>query len=247
MAVPFYIRKTLDKVGLLDHARSLKYNLLGKNSWDVFKPADPRTEIATLRCFDWLAQRNLLEGTDYFEFGIFRGFNLWFTQAYARSQGIKDMRFIGYDSFFGLPPVEGIDKGGPFYEGGFSSYREEVETYFNRFGVDWEKTKLVQGFFEDSLNQKTIDSYQLRSCALCVVDCDLYSSTVTVLDFVLPFLKDSSIIYFDDWTDFGGGEKKGEPKAFAEFLEKNKETVSAEEFEDFLAIGSKGKAFIIHR
>ena len=54
--------------------------------------------------------------------------------------GITDMHFVGFDSFLGLPDVTGIDEGGPFKAGDFSAYREEVETHFNKFGVDWSVT-----------------------------------------------------------------------------------------------------------
>ena len=198
---------------MLEQARAAKYKLLGKNQWSVFKPADPRTQVSTLLCFDWLQERDLLEGTDYFEFGIFRGFNLWFVQAYAKARGLTNMRFAGFDSFFGLPPVEGIDAGGSFKEGGFSSYREEVETYYKRYGVDWDKTMLVQGFYEDSLNNQTIEKFKLRKCALCVIDCDLYSSTVSVLNFVAPLLADTSVLYFDDWIDFWSVRREGRTKS----------------------------------
>jgi hypothetical protein len=184
---------------------------------------------------------------DYLEFGIFRGFNLWYAQAYARSIGISDMRYFGFDSFFGIPPVSGVDAGGVFKEGDFSAYRDEVEEFLSRYGVDWQRTFLIPGFFDDSLTVETARKYRLRSCSLCVVDCDLYSSAVSVLRFVEPLLADRAILYFDDWDDFGGHTDKGEPKAFDEFLQHNRQKLSAEPFQDLRASGGKGKAFVIRR
>jgi O-methyltransferase len=242
-----FVRKVLRRAGLFDKARALKKRLTGRQVTNEFKPADPRLLVSMYRCLHWLADRDLLAGSDYLEFGIFRGFNLWYTQALARAMGVRGMRFFGFDSFFGIPPVDGVDKDGPFREGDFSAYRDEVEAFLTRYGVDWGQTFLVEGFFEDSLNRETLTKHALRRCSLCVVDCDLYSSSTAVLRFVEPLLGDQSILFFDDWEDFGKGAVKGEPKAFAEFLERNAQVLEARPFEDLVALGGKGKAFVIHR
>jgi O-methyltransferase len=242
-----FVRKMLRNVGLLDSARRLKQRLTRYHPTMEFKPADPRLLTSTLRCFQWLLENNLAEGSDYLEFGIFRGFNLWYSQSLARAFGVKDMRFFGFDSFFGIPPVNGIDAGGAFREGDFSAYKDDVHAALTRFGVDWNNTFLIEGFFENSLNQATIKQYALRRSSFCVVDCDLYSSTVTVLNFIAPLLGDPCLLYFDDWADYGPDQSKGEPRAFAEFLERNAHVFDVEPFIDFRAIGGKGKAFVLHR
>ena len=219
----------------------------GPRVWEDFRPADPRTQISTLTCFGWLRERGRLEGTDYFEFGIFRGFNLWFVQAFARAMAVMDMRFVGFDSFSGLPRLEGIDCGGSFARGDFRASRPEVEAYFTHFGVDWNTTVLVEGLYRTTLNAATSERYALRRCALCVVDCDLYASTVPVLSFVRPLLATESVIFFDDWEDFEGGAARGEPRAFAEFMPDHAAEFSAEAFVDLPPLGGKGKAFVLRR
>jgi O-methyltransferase len=243
----FLLRKMARRIGLLDRARSIKRRFTGGPSVAEFRPADPRLLVSTLRCLQWLLEHRLAEGSDYLEFGIFRGFNLWYTQAASRALGVRDMRFFGFDSFFGIPPVEGVDKGGAFHEGDFSAYKDHVERWLTHYGADWSKTFLVEGFFDQSLTQKTREEYSLRRCSFCVVDCDLYSSTVPVLKFIEPLLGETSLLFFDDWADFGGDEAKGEPKAFAEFMSRNAAVFDAELFEDFLQIGGKGKAFVMRR
>src|SRR5205823_4802278 len=106
----------LKRVGLLESARSIKKKLGGPPP-DDFNPGNPRTCVPTAKCFQWLHESGLAEGSDYLEFGIFRGFNLWFAQATARLASVSDMRYFGFDSFFGLPPITGIDRGGCFEEG----------------------------------------------------------------------------------------------------------------------------------
>lgn len=245
MTLKFRLRKTLHRLGLLHMLRRVKKRFV--RAENAFKPSDPRVLISTAKCLDWLAAQGLAEGSDYLEFGIFRGFNLWFAQAYARSLGVNDMRFFGFDSFFGLPPIEEIDNTGPFLEGDFSAYRDEVEKFLTRFGVDWTRTHLVEGFFDRTLTPATREKHGLRRCGFAVVDCDLYTSTVDVLKFLPPLLGHKTLLFFDDWDDFGDGANRGEPRAFAEFTETHAASIRVEPFRDLKALGGKGKAFMVER
>jgi len=238
----FAVRKALHSAGVLHRVRELRGR---RTQRPLFNPADPRTQIATVTCVDWLHQQGLLEGSDVLEFGIFRGFNVWFTQAYCRAKGISDLRWFGFDSFFGLPEIAGPDASGAFKEGEFSAYREDVEYYFNRFGVDWSRTVLVDGFFSDTLNENTRARHQVRNCALAIVDCDLYSSTVEVLNFLEGLLAPSAVLYFDDWDDFRSTDQ-GEPRAFKEFADRTGSQFSVVELELPPGI-TKGKAFNLRR
>lgn len=235
------IRKALRTTGLLEQARAIKKRFYYREN--AFKPADPRLLISTNACFAWLRERDLLEGRDYMEFGIYRGFNVWYAQAQLRSWGIKDCNFYGYDSFFGLPPVEGIDAGGAFAEGDFYASKEEVEIFLNRFNTDWERTRLIPGFFSESLTPENKAAHNNRPFSLCVVDCDLYSSAVEVLSYIESMVADNSIIWFDDWGDYGDDPEKGEQLAFKEFLEKNS-SISAEAF---TVDGGSGHGFILNK
>jgi len=237
----FAVRKALHKAGVLHAVRKLK----GSGERPLFNPADPRTQMSTLTCLDWLSSRGLLEGTDVLEFGIFRGFNVWFSQAYCRLRGVRDVRFFGFDSFFGLPEISGVDSRGTFHEGEFSAYKADVEHYFTRFSVDWTQTFLVEGFFSETLNPATIQRLSVRPCSLAVVDCDLYSSTVEVLNFLEGLLCPVSVIYFDDWRDFGNVDA-GEPLAFREFQERTAARFRTEDIPLTPGI-TKGKAFALYR
>jgi len=238
----FTLRKALHKAGVLHSLRGLRGH---RTKRPLFSPADARTPIATLACVDWLHQQGVLEGTDIMEFGIFRGFNMWFTQAYCRAKGISDLRWLGFDSFFGLPKIDGSDASGGFVEGEFSAYREDVEYYFNRFGIDWSRTFLIDGFFSDTLNEKTRARCQIRNCALAIVDCDLYSSTVEVLTFLEGLLAPLAVVYFDDWGDFKSADQ-GEPRAFREFEDRTRSQFNVVELQLPAGI-TKGKAFTLRR
>ncbi|MCG2718374.1 MAG: methyltransferase, partial [Nanoarchaeota archaeon] len=73
--------------------------------------------------------------------------------------------------------------------------------------------------------------------------CDLYESTVLVLDFITEYIQDGTIIIFDDWFSFRGNPNRGEQKAFKEWLKKNPSIKTTE----FYRFGWHGNSFITHR
>ena len=235
MSRPF-IRKLLRKLRLWNLA-----NFIRRKFTPLFLPAKPNLLIAVNKSFRWSLERNLIQGTDYLEFGIFRGFTLWYAQALAQDMGIPDMRFFGFDSFQGLPALKGVDQKGGFREGDFHSSRKEVEFFLNQQKTDWGKTFLVEGWFEKTLTPEARKKYGLRRCSVCVIDCDLYESTRLVLEFIEPIIAEQSIILFDDWFDFGDDPKKGQQKAFFEFLERNRHI----RHEPFVTARYDGQGFIL--
>ena len=82
----------------------------------------------------------------------------------------------------------------------------------------------------------------IKKAALIWVDCDLYESTVPVLNFITDYVQDGTIIVFDDWFSFKGNLNMGEQRAFREWLKKNP-SIRATEFHRF----ATGNSFILHR
>lgn len=222
-----WLKNLLIRLDLLQHYYFLRYGLKYRikaalsPKEEEFYTLSPPLLIAINSCFKKAQALNILENTDYMEFGIFRGFAFWYAQAIAKDSNVSNMRFFGFDSFQGLPKIKGLDIGSDFSKGDFKCGRELVEKRLNQFGVDWKKTFLIEGFFSDSLNDKTKQHYELRSCSICVVDCDLYEAARDTLKFVGPLLSNNSFLIFDDWNCNKADSEKGERKAFAEFLENN--------------------------
>lgn len=182
------------------------------------------------------------EAGDYYEFGLFRGYTFWSAQDACRRLGLKRLSFYGFDSFQGLPEVEGEDRAGElFFRGQFKCGKDQVEAFLSERGVDWSRTHLIEGFYSDSLNDETRQRYPFRPVTAAFIDCDLYSSTREVLSWLSDLIVDGSILLFDDWRSFGNESAVGQPKAFREFLEARPH-LRAEPYLDF---SYHGRGFVI--
>ncbi len=180
---------------------------------------------------------------DYLEFGVFNGRSFAaaydaFSRAYRQvierygflmSEDVKGwinerwsaMRFWGFDSFEGLPSVKGVDTGGPFKQGDYACSLESVESNLRRSGVDLDRVRLVKGWYDEVLDDAALARFEGRKASVIHVDCDLYESAKTVLDFCTPLIMDGTVVIFDDWFQFRGHPDKGEQRAFREWLISN--------------------------
>jgi hypothetical protein len=153
---------------------------------------------------------------DYLEFGVARGTSLISAYETARSFGVA-MRFHAFDSFEGLPASEGD------FVAGDMSYPEAVfRRFVHKAGVRTDALTTTAGFFDKSLSTERADDLEIQRGKAHVVhvDCDLYSSTVPVLDFIGGFLGVGSVVIFDDWFSFEEQARPwehGEQRAFAEW------------------------------
>ena len=111
----------------------------------------------------------------------------------------------------------------------------------NSKGVDWSKTFLINGYFEQSLTKITKDKYPMNKIAVALIDCDLYSSTVQVLKFIQQMIKDHTILMFDDWNCFDKDDEKGQRRAFKEFLENNTQLKA----QPLFSYGVYGQVFVM--
>jgi hypothetical protein len=161
---------------------------------------------------------------------------------FAQRNNLKAMRFYGFDSFEGLPAIKGTDEGGEFREGQYSLSLDQFKELISKRGVRLDKVNLVKGWYEKVLNGDTRQRLSTKKAAFVFIDCDLYESTVPVLNFIMDYLQSGTVIAFDDWHSFKGSPEKGEQKAFNEWLRRNP-AVEALEFRKF---GWSGNSFILH-
>lgn len=202
---------------------------------------------------------------DYIEFGVYSGgsfieaFNT-LKHAFGPHQKIhgertkKDedemkriwdkMRFIAFDSFQGLPQLDGIDKEAHDFEKGKYSCSEEIfrKNIKNR-GVSLNKVIVVPGLFNDTCTKDTIEKYNIKKVAIVHIDCDLYSSTKIALEFIKPLITDGTIIIFDDWFCFRGNPNLGEQRAFFEWKESMPDWI----FSEYQKAGPWTNSFIANK
>ena len=187
-----------------------------------FAPAGRELPEAVEKSFTYADETGVLSSGDYCEFGVFKGYTFLHAQKVAGRYPTDKMRFFGFDSFEGLPPPKGADLvtdgPQPFYEGQYATSMEYVTAQLEKGGADWSRTFLVAGYFNDSLTSKEVADHNIEEIAIALVDCDLYSSTVDVLDFLDSRLIDGSVVLMDDWKSYGDATDKGQPQAMREFL-----------------------------
>lgn len=181
---------------------------------------------------------------DYLEFGVDTGKS--FTAAYhiAQKYNLPSMKFYAFDSFQGLPESKGVDKEvEQFKKGEYACSEEQFRENLRKKGVDMAKVTTVPGWYDNTLNDATKKKLPLKSAAVVWIDCDLYESTVPVLNFLTDYAQDGTILIFDDWFCFRGNPGRGEQRAFREWLERNPSITASEYYKH----GFWGNSFILHR
>jgi hypothetical protein len=179
---------------------------------------------------------NQVEG-DYLEFGVWQGRSFaaaYHALMYNRRRQLAAAhetpefrrwketapRFFAFDSFEGLPGGPG-ERHGDYHEGAYQCSEDRFKANLVTAGVDLKHVVTVPGYYDRTLNAETKARYGLRKAAVVMIDCDLYESTVPVLDFITDLVGQGTILIFDDWFRFRGSPRYGEQRACREWLEKN--------------------------
>ena len=188
-----------------------------------------------IRCAASFAAWNQVPG-DYLEFGVFRGQS--FSEAYhsiwRNRQKVRQFvatkeiekwiqerpRFFAFDSFCGLPGGE-ADRHLDYSEGAYACTETQFTENIVNNGVDMADVRIVPGFYDETLTADTKEQLSLQRAAIILIDCDLYESTVPVLEFITDLVDQGTILIFDDWYRFKGDPNKGEQRACNEWLQKN--------------------------
>ena len=179
---------------------------------------------------------NQIEG-DYLEFGVYQGNS--FATAYGALHAQRRLhssymeksgeiqretqpppRFFAFDSFSGLP--EGIGaRHADYAPGAYACSQDGFTQNITGLGVDLKDVVIVPGFYDKTLEDATKEKYGLRRAAIVMIDCDLYESTVPVLEFLTDIVDQGTILIFHDWFRFRGSPKCGEQRACLEWQERN--------------------------
>jgi len=171
------------------------------------KHAHLNTNIDRYAFYDSLSNKEELKEDDivFLEFGVWQGksYKWWL----ARNNN-PNSQFVGFDTFQGLP--EDWNKANP--KGTFSTYGKIPK------GINDERSSFKMGLFQDTLFPFTRENEHILKKKRLVIhlDTDLYSATIYVLVALLPYLKKSDIIIFDEF--FSLRNPHTEFRAFLDFI-----------------------------
>jgi len=171
----------------------------------------------------------------YFEFGC-NGANT-LRMAFRTFRYLFDLHYVGFDSFEGLPEIAEIDKQQIWRKGKLAFAEDEYIRLALRSGIPKNRLTTVKGFYDQSLTSELQLKLSPGKAAVIYIDCDLYKSTVPILEWMIPFLQRGTIVVFDDWFCFHGDPERGERLAWREFLLRHPKL----QFEEFVRmLGSLG-------
>lgn len=200
------VRKSMLRLGRratprqLDQLRSvLSYLELGRWLADaaIRQPADV---AGTFELFEVALKLVVGAKPLYLEFGVAEGRSMRWWACHLTAPGAS---LVGFDSFEGLPENWRGLRAGHFRTGAPPQ-------------IDDERVTFQVGWFDQTLPEFTWPEHDQL---IVNVDCDLYSSAVTVLGAVEPHLRPGSLIYFDEFCD-----RDGEMRAFMELLARSKQS-----------------------
>ena len=157
--------------------RSLLFNDFYSKKWDYNK---------RYNLYDFVVKDKNLENEEmiYLEFGVYGGYSFrWWVSHNRHLQS----RFIGFDTFEGLPEDWGI-----FKKGDMSAGMKVPD-------IDDSRVSFAKGLFQETLPGvlKTIDKNKKK---VILMDADLYTSTLYVLTSIAPYLAKGDIILFDEFN-----------------------------------------------
>lgn len=216
--------------------------------------------LAFKQMLGWMNMERV-EG-DIFEFGVGTGHSL-ILLAFLQNDWINrcpewfgdeenhpyKRKFIGFDSFEGLPFDEGHKRwhkgmfresyrlNHPWLERGEKIKPQYVHDLFATFG--YELPQLEVGLFSETIPKVIPRKY--NRAAMIHINSNLYESCKDVLDNIGPLLQQGTVLMFNEYFAFQASPKHGEQRAFREFLEENPH-ITALEYKQY---SRSSKSFII--
>lgn len=179
---------------------------------------------------------------DYVEFGCCNAST--FAMAYQEiKKNEMSCKLWAFDSFKGFPESENPKDEHPFWKKGSMEMSEDMFHHVCKINqVPRNAYETIPGFYDDSLSENS-PHYQKLPNDICIayIDCDMYTSTIAVFNYLKSRLKHGMILAFDDYFTYSSSTISGERKAFLEM----KKELTQFHFEPFVQFGWAGMSFII--
>lgn len=158
---------------------------------------------------------------DYCEFGCHgaRTFTTAHAALHAATHAV-DRHLWAFDSFLGLPESSLAEDEHPMWKAG--TYKTGKDDFIRRCvekGIPRDHFTVVPGFYEETLGKDRPADLKLPTdVAFAFIDCDMYSSTQSVLGFIEPMLKNGMVIALDDYFCYSAERPSGERLALLEMF-----------------------------
>jgi Methyltransferase domain len=151
--------------------------------WLASEHASPEMLHDDFAVFETACRKIVGRAPLYLEFGVFEGRSMsW----WSRNLSQPDAKLVGFDSFEGLP-----EDWSPWFPAGAFKTNGPPQ-------IDDSRVSFQVGWFEETLPRFTVPDHDQL---ILNADCDLHSSTSTVLRWAEPYLRPGTLIYFDDFPD----------------------------------------------
>lgn len=185
---------------------------------------------------------NGIEG-DYVEFGCCGA--MTFCMAYhlmsQYSYDVGPFHLWAYDSFQGLPDSNGTEDAHPAWnQGAMATGLQEFHELCRARGVPDSAYTTVPGFYDQTLDPNA-SGPRPEKIRLAYIDCDLYSSTKIVLQFLMPRLQHGMILALDDYYCYSSTMASGERLAVAEAFVDNQRW----QLVPYIQFGWHGMSFVV--
>ena len=181
---------------------------------------------------------------DILEFGTFQGFTLQCAyHAFNRHNIAHKRRFIAFDSFAG---IIGRKEGEGFLDGAFATSEKSFRFSNLLAEVPDEQVIAVSGPSSDTLHENAEQTRQLLEpleAAIVHIDCDVEAPAKLALDFVTPYLKQGSLLLFDEYDLHRANNAMGERSALRRWLSENPNF----DVEPYRSYHVHARSFMVHR
>ena len=177
---------------------------------------------------------------DYAEFGCYGGMTFALAYHEAKRHGHK-AKLWAFDSFQGLPAPKLPQDDHPMWiEGSMEMSLERFHRLCREGGIPRGAYEVVPGYFEDSLPRMAVGDAPTNIC-LAFIDCDLYSSTMSVLTYLEPRLKHGMLLAFDDYFTWSDTQTSGQRRACLESFPAEGDW----QLVPYMRFGWHGKSFVV--
>lgn len=160
---------------------------------------------------------NRIEG-DYAEFGCCGAvtFSMVYKLMSKYPYTLGPFHMWAFDSFEGLPQTACTDDEHPIWQkGDFAISEAEFHKKCRTAGMARSGYTTVPGFYEKTLSPMA-EGPRPTKIRLAYIDCDMYSSTQAVMQFLMPRLQHGMILAFDDYYCWSSQVPSGERMGVAE-------------------------------